>query len=194
MSTEVRSDAGERGSALDAELLRRVAETFAAVRTGRGRDAEGGYGPQLDERLRVVADRAAFYYKWPTIPNWPPHLFFRKVMRKLLKPVLWPIVEFHFAVRDALSELRERVEGQAGAHREALATVTELERQVEELQDQVRILTGQVAALAAGETSHISSVAYRNGAAAPVAANGANGANGAAQVSVAAVGGGHQAS
>ena len=110
---------------LQQDLIERMTGTYESSRLG------GTYeNPRLDERLMAVVNEAKIFYKY-TIPNWPPHLLIRKIIRRLLMPILMPQVVFNQAVRDVLLELRNRSDQQAAAYAEATGRVTELEQQVD---------------------------------------------------------------
>ena len=94
---------------------------------------------RMEAHMFVVGEQARLYFRYH-IPLWPLKMLIRKIVRRLVFPLLHPQTLFNEAARDALAELRQRSDRQEVALQQATTTIVELEHQV-------TLLTGQVETL-----------------------------------------------
>jgi hypothetical protein len=86
-------------------LLGRMSHTYQASRRETTDNTAW-----MEERLQFIAERARLFFRYH-IPAWPPKMLLRKILRRLLLPILMPQADINEAVRDVLPRFRRRAAG-----------------------------------------------------------------------------------
>ncbi len=91
----------------------------------------------VTDRIHRSAFLAPLYFRW-TIPNWPPQLLLRKVMRRATAPFWMGQVHFNEAAGDSLRGLLRRSERHDRRLAEQQKQIDELKREIAELNTMLR--------------------------------------------------------